>query len=286
MRAPRWNLRRGWFTVIVGLGACGAPPPVVPPEPAPGVGEPPPAPPPEPHLRSQVAEETVIDWTTLRIEATALARPQGVGIGHEIVEQQARFIVGPRIETAIKSVAVSAGLEWWMLQRDATLGPQLASRMDDWHVDEVNYFSSGRVGVLARLDLVDLLRPWSLSVAIPNAGPSDAPAAVAGVLIDARGFPARPAYSPNLIESGGETLWDGRLTREHALTTGPCIWVLDPAAPEVEARIGASPLVVGLVAADGAYLVVTADRVAAIRAAAAANGPLRSGRCVVVVDPL
>jgi hypothetical protein len=75
------------------------------------------------------------------------------------------------------------------------------------------------------------------------------------------------------------------LTREHALSTGPAIWVLDPAAPEVEARLGPSPLVVKLAAADGAHLVVTPDRIAAVRAAAAPNGPLRSGRCVVVVDP-
>lgn len=286
-------MRAAFPGLWLALAACGEPgvaPPVAdapPVEATPPVEAAPPAPPvpADPRVRVEVAEGTVIDWTSLTIEVVAEGRPQGVGIGHEVVEQQARFLAGPRFQEAIQSVAVAADLEWWMLLRDPVLGPQLTSRTDDWRVDEVNYFSSGRVGLLGRLGLVDLLRPWSLSVATVNAAPADGPPPPNGVLVDARGVPARPAFAPRLTEPGGETLWDGHLTREHALVTGPAIWVTDPAAPEVAARVGASPLVVKLVAADGAYLVVAPDRVEAVRAAAGVNGPLRAGRCVVVVDP-
>lgn len=272
--------------LAVGLLACGAPP-EAPATPTPGAEAsptPPPAPA-DPRVRRLVAADTVIDWTNLTIETVAEGRPQGVGIGHEVVEQQARFLAGPRIGEAITSLQVSADLEWRHVLLDPDVGPQLASRTDDWRVDEVDYYAAGRVKMLARLSLVELLRPWSLAHAIPNPAPADGPPPVDGVIIDARGTTAKPAYAPKLLEPGGETLWDGTLTREHALVDAPAIWVTDPAAPEVTARVGAAPLVVKLQAADSSHLVVPADRRAAVEAAALPNGPLRAGRCVIVMDP-
>lgn len=221
-----------------------------------------------------------LDWTAMVLRATASAGTHGTE-GTRAVEELARRSLRVGMEQGVSRIPVTAEVGFDALL-EGPLAGALRSRMHRWEVTEAVYHASGRVQLTAELSLQDLLKPWTLSrVADPEGARAGE---VTGLVIDARGSGARPAWAPSLIGHDGQVLYDGWLWEEEAVSRAPVVYVGDPAHPAA-ARAGQRPLFLRARDARGPDLVLDADETARFRAEAAGARVLGEGTVVVVIDP-
>jgi hypothetical protein len=229
-----------------------------------------------------VASGVVVNWTSLALEAEASARGHGTE-DTEAIEQLARREVDLAMRQGADRVQLAEGVSFADLSDDPALGDALASRLPRWEVAESRYYTSGRVELLARLSLQELLKPYTLAQARPAIPDDGARAGPTGLLIDARGTEVTPSWSPRVITPEGAEILVVRMWDDDAVNAAPLVWVTDP-ADGAAARAGASPLIVRAAGAQDTALVVSGEDATALRGFAAAR-PLGQGRVVVVVDP-
>lgn len=220
------------------------------------------------------------DWTRMVLRATASAGTHGTE-STRAVEELARRSLQVGIEQGVSRIPVTSGLSFDSLL-SGPLGDALRSRLHRWEVTEAVYFASGKVRLTAELSLQDLLKPWTLS-RIAEPGPAMA-STVTGLVVDARGSGARPAYAPTLWSHDGEVLYDGLLWEEEAVSKAPVVYVGDPAHPAA-ARAGETPLFVRAREARGPDLVLDAAETARFREQLQGARVLGEGTVVVVIDP-
>ncbi len=230
-----------------------------------------------------------IDWTTLRLLASADGVPSGgVIVNLETLEGDARQRLGPRMLTLARQVRVTSELTTADLlnARDA-----VADRLDDnlvlWEVYEVRYFTSGGVSMDGALPLQAWLRPALVSLAEGKERTSPAEGPVTGLVIDARGLKLSPALAPRVKDGAGEVLYSVQTMTELAASQrAPVVYVTDPADPAAAKRAGGQPLFVraGKVV-DETDLALDPTDAARVRDAAALAPFLLLGHVVVVVDP-
>ncbi len=225
-----------------------------------------------------------IDWTNQRLEAEAKGRIAGVDATQRIVEQDLRVELGPILLEGAREVLVQHELTVGdVIAQADDLGRQMGSAVGWWEVFEAHYTSSGRVSLVGGIPLTDLARPWALSVAVQR--PADEwiqEFELTGLLVDARGTGAIPAYAPRVLTADGGELFDGVLWQDVATSVVPALYVTDPADPAA-LRIGAKPLVVRATGAIGPDVVLSAADAERFRAQRLGS-LLRRGALVIVVD--
>lgn len=234
-------------------------------------------------LREDLGGGAMVNWTTLTLEVTQTAQGRGVGSTRKATEASARTGLGDAVLSAAGDVHVDSQRDVRELVRDPVLGETVQARISRWSVGEARYYASGRIDVVAELSLLDLLKPYSLYVAIPRPEVLREPA-LTGVVIDARGTDAVPVWAP-VVQAPNETvLWNGALWDDLAVSLSPVVWVSDPAHPAI-VRAGQEPLVVRASTAGDGVLVLDALDAVRFRTALDDSNVLRSGAVVVVVDP-
>lgn len=228
--------------------------------------------------------DVVVNWTTLSLEVSAT----GVGGATEsikAVEELAQRDADAGIRQGVARVRVGVDRMVAQLQEVPEFGPALEARISRWEAVETRYHSSGKVEVDAELSLIDLLKPYTLARA-KQPGAGDGPQArYTGLVVDARGTDALPAWSPRLLASNGEVLWDGTVWEDVAIASAPAVFVSDPAHP-ASARAGEDPLFLRVDGANGPELTLTPEDSQRFRTSLGGTARiLGEGTVVVVVDP-
>lgn len=242
-----------------------------------------PAPPSEvPNVEEVVGPGVRVDWSLLTLEVwtDTVGRPTQT---LEAVEQLGRREVDVAFQQSVGRVRVTSSSLLGQLVADPRLGAAVQSRLPRWNVTEAVYGTSGRVSLSASLSLQDLLQPWTLQIAKAGSAPPVDPADPTGLLVDARGTGARPAFCPRLLDPDRRPLYAGELYEEQAVTLAPFLFVPDPAHP-LAALAGASPVWVRAIEREGESDLVV-DAAGAARIAELSDTLLGRGRVVVVVDP-
>ena len=233
-------------------------------------------------LVEDVGSGLLVDWSTLVVEVEAGSYRAGAQ-ATKAVEQSARLAIDDRLEAGLGVVRVAPGVVVSELLDDDRVAPSLRSRRSRWRVTVATYTVSGKVDLRAQLSLQEFLKPYTLQRAKPTpAHPEEAERT--GVVIDARGLGARPAFLPRLVGPDGAPLWEGELWDEDAVSRAPAVWVPDPSHPAA-ARAGERPLLIRATAASGAEITLPADATAAFRALLDREA-VATGRVVIVTDPL
>lgn len=235
-----------------------------------------------PEVRTRLGSRVEVDWTHMALESSAGARGFGVGATPRAVEQQARREVGPGILEGVGRVRLTHELTVADLQEQPEVWEAVQSRVSRWSVSEARYYASGKVELVGALSLQELLKPWTLHHAVP--APEGPQPTYTGLLVDARGSGAEPAFSPRLLTEGGEVLWEAMVWEEHALEQVAVVYVSEPSHP-VATRAGDRPMVLRCTAAQGPDLVLDADETVRFRTGLAGARVLGEGTVVVVLDP-
>lgn len=232
-----------------------------------------------PSIIEDLGSGVTIDWTRLVLTVEQGALGYGVGANRRAVEQEARRLVGPGMLMGARAVSVTEGMSFPDVEQDAAIGEASRSRVERWGVTEARYFASGRVELVGELSLQELLKPWALARALPLPAEPPGDDEPTGLVIDARGTGATPAYSPRVVSPEGAVWFDPAMWEDFAIKNSPVVYVPGPDHPAVS-RAGASPITLKATEANGSDLVVPAvDRdLASVYA-------LRTGTIVVVVDP-
>jgi hypothetical protein len=238
---------------------------------------------PTPDVRVAVRGDAVVNWTRLVLEVTASARGFGVESSQAVVEQEARRAVGPRMLAGARAIQVTTDDTVGDLESDARFGTAFGARIERWSVTEARYYSSGKVELLGELSLQDLLKPWTLSVALPPpVGEGDS--RITGVILDARGSGLVPAFSPRIKSADGDVLYDGTLWLDEAVGTTPVVFVSDESHPSA-ARAGKDPLRLRADASEGSDAWLTQEDSLRFQAELKDSRVLGRGTLVVLVGP-
>ena len=231
----------------------------------------------------------VIDWSALTLSLQEGASPVAGSRGElQVVEQQARSALGPRVLAAAGDLRVDASTRARdLIESGSPLGETLGQGLSSWEVREARYFLSGRVELAAELDLRTWLEPVvraRASVEAPREAPSSR---FTGVVVDARGLGAEGALAPRLLGPDGQVLYGAEQVLEAAARKrSPAQYVSDPGDPRAFQRAGASPLLLRAAAVqDGVDLVLGAEDTARLRATASDPKLLPEARVVLVLDP-
>lgn len=235
-------------------------------------------------VREDLGGGVVVNWTRLVLEVTGEARGYGVGANRRAVEQEARRLVGPGMLTGSAVVRVTGASTFADLEKDATIGDALRSRVERWSVAEVRYYASGSVSLSGELSLQELLKPWALSVAkpLPAEPPGDNEAT--GMIIDARGVKFQPVYAPHVVAADGRVLYDGVLWDEHAMVESPAVYLTDPNNPAI-GRAGDRAIRVTAIDVKEGDLVVDDADAARIAEVAPSTFALRRGTVAILLAP-
>jgi hypothetical protein len=234
-------------------------------------------------VHENLGHDVRVNWTTLSLEIDGVAWRKGAQTWQSI-EQMARREVDAAVRQAVGSVRVTGGARVADLVADEALGEAIGSRIPRWEVEEAVYATSGKVALRATLSLQDLLKPWTLQIASAADGGAVDPSWPTGLVVDARGLRAAPAYAPRLVDVAGTSLYAGELREDRAVQVAPYVFVSDPAHPAA-AVAGDAPLTVQATEARGSDLVI-GEPGAALRIAEIAGPVLSRGAVVVLVDAI
>ena len=233
--------------------------------------------------REDIGGGAVVNWTTLTLEVSNSAQGRGVGATRKVVEASARTGLGAQVRSAVGGVHVARDIDVNDLLRDEELADAVDARSIRWAVGETRYFASGRIEVVAELDLLDLLKPYSVHVGHTRPEELRQPT-LTGVVIDARGTDAVPTWAPMVLSPGERVLWDGAMWSDLAVSSTPVFWLTDPAHAAI-ARVGQDPIVVQAVDAGRGTLTLSDMDAVRFRTALQDSDVLRSGAVAIIVDP-
>lgn len=231
----------------------------------------------------EVGSGLEVDWTEQVLRARASTRAHGTE-DTKALEELARRELQVGMEQGAGRILLAQGETLGAALEGGSLGRALKSRVARWEVVEATYYASGRVGLVAELALQDLLKPWTLAHAQP-VEPAERAPNYTGLVVDARGSGATPAWSPRVLaDDGEELLYDGTLWEEVAVTHTPVLYVGDPAHPAAT-RAGERPMFVRAEQARGPDLILTREDTVRFRTSMARAEVLGRGTVVVVLAP-
>ncbi|MBX2801201.1 MAG: hypothetical protein KTR31_26215 [Myxococcales bacterium] len=235
-----------------------------------------------PDLVESLGAGVQVNWTVMELQIEASTRSLATG-SVEAVEQLARREVEAAVQQTVGDIPVTGSLDLGEVLEDAAIGVAVQARTSRWRVRETTYGQSGRVRLVAALSLQDLLKPWVLTrtVAAPPSGSDDLQRrAYTGLLLDARGSSARPAYAPRIIDPAAGVLFQAELEEAIAVREPPFRFVTDPGHP-ASMVAGARPLVIRVDHARGPDLYLSEADAKSVQAH---SELLRQGRVVVILD--
>lgn len=209
-----------------------------------------------PDVIEQVGEGVTVNWTTLTVEVSGQGRSSRVGRVNP-VEELARREVDAALRQSIGRLRVAPDLSLNAVMSDDRIGASVRARAARWVVHEATYGTSGRVTLRASLELHDVLKPWLLKLAraapVASADTATPPdVSHSGVLIDARGTRARPAYAPRIVSGSGEVLSGSVFDPVRAAAVAPARFLSDPAHPAAVGAVGRDPLILVVAGVEGA----------------------------------
>ena len=234
-----------------------------------------------------------VDWSrgVLRVEVSLI---QNTAFWRDIraTEKDARRKLQGRIQDQAlglpltSDMTVSEAVSTWEDVGEALM-IGLADGMGHWQVVETQYYTSGKVGLIGELNLVEWLRPYSSRVAsAPPDSPSDTMKS-SGIVVDARHLDVQPSFAPRLLDPDGAVVYElQHLSKEEASVRMPVLWVSDPANVSVVERVGDTPaLMVAQTISDSHDLVLSSRDAARLRVLSAGTSLLQRAPVVVVVKP-
>jgi hypothetical protein len=230
----------------------------------------------------EVAAGVTVNWTDLTLHASGVGRTGGTE-GRKAIEQLARREVEASMRQGSGRIPVTVDRSLDDLRSVKELADSLQARVSRWVVTEARYFASGNVELDAELSLQDLLKPYTLKSAEPVPERLSQPD-FSGLLIDARGTRARPAWAPRVLDPSGEVLFGGGVWSEHAVSAIPVVYVSDPAHAAAR-RVGDRPFVVVADGARGPDLVLSEADAKRFRSTMTDAEVLGMGSVVVVLRP-
>jgi len=234
-------------------------------------------------VRIGLSSGASVNWTRGVVTAKHAHRGGGVAGRQQAVEQLARNQLGPFIQDGLPEIRATSETTIGDLLGDPDLGGVLSKRVKHWSVSTTTYYSSGKLEIEGQLDLCYFLGPWIMAEERPT--PLDPPDSEwTGLVVDARGTGANPAFSAKILSDDGRELWDGRLWMGAAVQRSPVVWVNDAAHPAVH-RAGSHPLLARAASAKGADLVLDATSAAEVSANLLGTRALGQGHVVVLIDP-
>lgn len=229
-------------------------------------------------VTTRLDDHSLVNWTEMQIEVSVVAVPPGAA-GVRATEEIARRDVEGRMREVFLGVGLDPARSVEDLRSVPELWSQIEPRVLRWLEVENQYYSSGRVGVVGALPLVQLLKPLTMATATERPPPQKA--SHTGAVIDARGLEVKPCFAPEIHGPRGE-IYDGRVWLHAAAEQAPVVWVNDAAHPAA-ARAGTTPLLLHATAADGCKLTVDDASAGPLQGLDRA-GLLGQGTLVVVVD--
>jgi hypothetical protein len=230
----------------------------------------------------EVAAGVTVNWTELTLHASGVGRTGGTE-GRRAIEQLARREVEASMRQGAARIPVTVDDSLDDLSSVTELSEAIRARVSRWVVTEARYYASGNVELDAALSLQDLLKPYTIKSAVPMPERLSQPE-VTGLLIDARGSRARPAWAPRVLAPSGEVLFAGGVWSEHAVSAIPVVYVNDP-AHEAARRVGERPFVVVADGASGPDLILSDADAKRFRATMIDAEVLGMGTVVVVLGP-
>jgi hypothetical protein len=226
------------------------------------------------------ADGVDVDWTRLVLVAHAEAHRRGTE-GRNAVEELARREIQAAMEQGARRLPVTSDQNLGELAVLPALAESIASRMTAWVVTEARYRSQGGVELDAELQLADLLKPYTLATALAQPDAPEQPR-YTGLIVDARGTDAHPAWMPRLLGPDGEVLRELVLWEDNAVSSVPVAYVYDPAHPAT-LRVGEDPMFVVADSAQGADVVLASQDAVRFRTALTGASILGEGTVVIVV---
>ena len=230
-------------------------------------------------IREELAYGTWLDWTHQVLEVNVVHRHQ-TSEGQRQAELAAIQDMDVALRMGAKRIRIQEGRT---VAEDPT-SEALLGRLTRRAVVEARYGREGSIGLTAELPLSVLLGPWTLSRTGSQSLDVQADGYFTGVVLDARGLRANPAWAPRVLGSGGEVLYGEEWADSGELVSTPAVYVPDPTHPEAQ-RAGDNPLILLVEAVRGVDLRLSDVGEGCLIAAPSAGQALRQGRLVVVVDP-
>ncbi len=234
-------------------------------------------------IREDIGDGAVVNWTTMTLEVSNSAQGRGVAATRKVVEASARHDLREQVQSAVGGVHVARDVYVDDLLRDPDLMDAVEARSVRWAVGETRYYGSGRIEVIAELELLDLLKPFNVHVQHVRPVVLREPA-LTGVIIDARGTGASPSWAPEILAPNNRVLWDGGLWSDVAGSTTPVFWLPDPAHSAI-VRVGEDPLIVQAERSGDGILVLEYMDAVRFRTALQDSDVLRIGAIAIIVGP-
>jgi len=153
------------------------------------------------------------------------------------------------------------------LQSDAALSGKVEGLVRGFRVvGKPRYFSDGGVELDVEVPLEGALSDALLPRAEPRPPGAAGPAAGTSLVVDARGLAIVPALAPRILDERGAELYGPASLADAGRRGGAAAYARDLASAQaaLAERLGASPLVVKAVRAQGADLVVSSADAAAL----------------------
>ncbi len=240
------------------------------------------------HVLTHVQGAT-IDWTSMRLSIEDQAQPTpGSHTQAQVVEQQARGKLGPRVLEAAGQVRLDADARVRdLIEAQTRLGEHLGQESSSWHVAEARYYTSGRVEITGQLDLGAWLRPVAYARASDDEPPQGENSRFTGVVVDARGLDAQGALAPRVLSSTGQVLY--AIEHVHKAVSRkrmPVQYVTDPADPLAYERAGDNPLLLRAVQVESEVdLVLSPEDSVRLQTVSRDVHLLTDALVVLVLDP-
>jgi hypothetical protein len=231
------------------------------------------------HARRRFGDGTVLDWTSLELEASVRVSNSLSKMDNKPAEQEAMTRIDELMAELLGRVPVAPGL---LLQEARADG--LFVSASAWSVVETRYYAAGAVEVVGRAPILPLISGWQHARAlVPVAAePRAEIAGPTGLVIDARGTPVQPVLAPHVVDETGTILVDGVLSRDVAFSRSPVTWVGSAVALQAQVA-GDRPVFARAVGGGMGTIVLGPEGAAAVRAVHDRKF-LRAGAVVVVVD--
>jgi hypothetical protein len=239
---------------------------------------------------------TTIDWDKRIVTAhgqgapdLTAPNPAAARIGAERAAEVDAF---RNLLEAVKGVQVKSGQTVGQaMAQDPALRASVEGVVRGFKITNKRYFNDGGVELTVEMPLDGKMAQVLMPATDPN--PKAAKAVPAketkevgtGLVVVAKGLKLTPALAPRILDEQGHELYGPDFVEPGALRkNGIAGYLSSTEAAQGNARVGANPLVVKAVRADGSDLVLSSADAARLTDAQANLGFLSEGKVIIVTD--
>jgi hypothetical protein len=241
---------------------------------------------------ASAAASAQVDWQRRVITARGQGAPDlqaptpaAARIGAERAAQLDAF---RNILETLKGVDVKSGQTVGQaMASDSALRASVEGVLRNFKVTDRKYFSDGGVELTVEMSLdgklADLLLPQSQGQ--PTRLAQGSKDVGSGLVIVAKGLKISPALAPRILDESGKEIYGPQSVQPGALRdNGIAGYLTSEDAAEHSARVGAHPLTLKAVKAQGSDVVISAADAAKLTDAQSNLGFLAEGKVIIVID--